>query len=400
MPAMSGADAISIPFRFTIRRQIRLITNTNGDTDPEDRRTGWTDLLDQDQLGVLDQEPSSIAACSWLSSGLEAGSSDDSFNSLVALVISCSSAATAWRLPGDAARALQIIDADQVLEYTLGLPARAPCRVTSPRQVGHGRLLVGLGDVKAIHRLGESQVGIDTGDDDASINGEQLDAHKGQANVNIDDQALVQDRVDDISETARRGAVEVSVGRVGCDSLPRRVRRPVDAGRAVDDRRLGRQPLVAVGGRVRLAGPDDSAGSIAMPRRRLSPGEWGEVSVSRSPGGLLYRARAWFRDFDGVRRMVERDARTEWAARTALGDRLGRAGSAGRRESQGLGHLRSRGGRVAGPGGAVGEAGPAVAGNCGDVFTAAERACAAGSWGAAARRGHDTAGGSVCDRRA
>jgi integrase len=55
-----------------------------------------------------------------------------------------------------------------------------------------------------------------------------------------------------------------------------------------------------------------------MPRRRLSPGEWGEVSVSRSPGGSLYRARAWFRDFDGVRRMVERDARTEWAARAAL----------------------------------------------------------------------------------
>jgi hypothetical protein len=42
------------------------------------------------------------------------------------------------------------------------------------------------------------------------------------------------------------------------------------------------------------------------------------MSVSRSPGGSLYRARAWFRDFDGVRRMVERDARTEWAARTAL----------------------------------------------------------------------------------
>jgi hypothetical protein len=70
--------------------------------------------------------------------------------------------------------------------------------------------------------------------------------------------------------------------------------------------------------RFRLAGPDDSAGGLAMPRRRLSSGEWGEVSVSRSPGGSLYRARAWFRDFDGVRRMVERDARTEWAARTAL----------------------------------------------------------------------------------
>jgi integrase len=42
------------------------------------------------------------------------------------------------------------------------------------------------------------------------------------------------------------------------------------------------------------------------------------VSVSRSPGGAQYRARAWFRDFDGLRRMDERDPRTEWAARTAL----------------------------------------------------------------------------------
>ena len=71
-----------------------------------------------------------------------------------------------------------------------------------------------------------------------------------------------------------------------------------------------------------------------MPRRRLSPGEWGEVSVSRSPGGSVYRARAWFRDFDGVRRMVERDARTEWAARTALETALAE------RARQGAGSLR------------------------------------------------------------
>ena len=71
-----------------------------------------------------------------------------------------------------------------------------------------------------------------------------------------------------------------------------------------------------------------------MPRRRLSPGEWGEVSVSKSPGGSLYRARAWFRDFDGVRRMVERDARTEWAARTALETALAE------RARRGVGSLR------------------------------------------------------------
>jgi integrase len=71
-----------------------------------------------------------------------------------------------------------------------------------------------------------------------------------------------------------------------------------------------------------------------MPRRRLSPGEWGEVSVSKSPGGSLYRARAWFRDFDGVRRMVERDARPEWAARTALETALAE------RARRGVGSLR------------------------------------------------------------
>jgi hypothetical protein len=124
------------------------------------------------------------------------------------------------------------------------------------------------------------------------------------------------------------------------------------------------------------------------------------VSVSRSPGGSLYRARAWFRDFDGVRRMVERDARTEWAARTALEAHSPRwrSGPAGRRESQGLGYFRGCGGPVARAAGAVGEAGGAVAGNSGDILPAVKRACVAGSWGAAAPGCHDAASGSVCDR--
>lgn len=58
-----------------------------------------------------------------------------------------------------------------------------------------------------------------------------------------------------------------------------------------------------------------------MAQRRLAPGEWGEVSVSRSADGL-YRARARFRGFDGVRRDVERVARTEWAARSELNTAL------------------------------------------------------------------------------
>ncbi|MDF2745948.1 MAG: hypothetical protein K0S98_232 [Propionibacteriaceae bacterium] len=85
--------------------------------------------------------------------------------------------------------------------------------------------------------------------------------------------------------------------------------------------------------------------------------------MSRSPDGLLYRARAWFRDFDSVRRMVERDARTEWAARTALDSALTERARRGRRESQGLRHFRGCRGRVAGASQAAREAGPAVAGN-------------------------------------
>ena len=58
--------------------------------------------------------------------------------------------------------------------------------MSSPCQVGHGRLLVGLG---------EAQIGIDTGNDNACIYREEFDAHMGDAKVNVDDEALVQDRL-------------------------------------------------------------------------------------------------------------------------------------------------------------------------------------------------------------
>jgi hypothetical protein len=74
-----------------------------------------------------------------------------------------------------------------------------------------------LGQVKPVHGLGEAQVGVDTGNDNPCIYGEQLDAHKGDADVDVDDQALVQDRVEDISEAAGRGAVKIAVARLGCD---------------------------------------------------------------------------------------------------------------------------------------------------------------------------------------
>src|SRR4029453_2665696 len=62
-----------------------------------------------------------------------------------------------------------------------------------------------LRQIKPVHGLGETQVGVDTGNDNACIDREQLDAYKGYTHVDIDHQALVQDGVDDISEAAGRG---------------------------------------------------------------------------------------------------------------------------------------------------------------------------------------------------
>ena len=55
-----------------------------------------------------------------------------------------------------------------------------------------------------------------------------------------------------------------------------------------------------------------------MPRPSLALGEWGDVSVAKAADGKSYRARARFRDFDGVVRMVERRAATAKAARADL----------------------------------------------------------------------------------
>jgi hypothetical protein len=74
-----------------------------------------------------------------------------------------------------------------------------------------------LGQIKPVHSLGETQVCVDTGNDNACIYREQLNADKGHANVNIDHQTLVQDDVDDVRETARRGPFQVAIARLGCD---------------------------------------------------------------------------------------------------------------------------------------------------------------------------------------
>ena len=60
-----------------------------------------------------------------------------------------------------------------------------------------------FGQIKPVHRLGETQIGVNTGNDNACIYRQDLDAHKGDTDINIDHQALVKDGVDDIREAAR-----------------------------------------------------------------------------------------------------------------------------------------------------------------------------------------------------
>ncbi|MEO7785230.1 MAG: site-specific integrase [Terracoccus sp.] len=60
-----------------------------------------------------------------------------------------------------------------------------------------------------------------------------------------------------------------------------------------------------------------------MPRERLRPGEWGEITTSRvSADPVRHRARARFRGEDGRKRVIERHGRTRRAAVEALTDAL------------------------------------------------------------------------------
>ena len=59
-----------------------------------------------------------------------------------------------------------------------------------------------------------------------------------------------------------------------------------------------------------------------MPRPPLPVGTYGVIRTMPLPSGNGYRARANFRDFDGVTRRVERCGRTETAAKNALREAL------------------------------------------------------------------------------
>ena len=59
-----------------------------------------------------------------------------------------------------------------------------------------------------------------------------------------------------------------------------------------------------------------------MPRQRLALGTAGEINTVRRQG--YWRARAWFRDYDGRRRQLEATGHTEGIARTRLREKLSR----------------------------------------------------------------------------
>src|SRR4051794_37308803 len=64
--------------------------------------------------------------------------------------------------------------------------------------------------VEPVGRLGEAQIGVHTGHDDAGVDGQQLDADEGDPDVGIDHEPVVEDDVHDIGETAGCGALEVA----------------------------------------------------------------------------------------------------------------------------------------------------------------------------------------------
>src|SRR5215203_648564 len=100
------------------------------------------------------------------------------------------------------------------LNCASGLRGNPLCHVLDKLGKSFGPILC---QIKPVHSLGETQVGVHTGNNDACIYREKFDAHQRHPNVNIDHQAFVQDRVEDIGEAAGRRAVKITIARLGCD---------------------------------------------------------------------------------------------------------------------------------------------------------------------------------------
>jgi hypothetical protein len=86
------------------------------------------------------------------------------------------------------------------LEHALGL-VLGPALLHVSDQLRQRLLL--LGDIQPVDGFGEPEVGIHAGDDDPRVYGQQLDAHQRNADIRVDDQPFVQDRVDHVGKTRR-----------------------------------------------------------------------------------------------------------------------------------------------------------------------------------------------------
>src|SRR3954470_15642738 len=68
--------------------------------------------------------------------------------------------------------------------------------------------LAALGvQVESVGGLGEAQVGVDAGHDDAGVDGHDLDADEGDLGEHVDHQALVEDEVEDLGQVSPLAAL-------------------------------------------------------------------------------------------------------------------------------------------------------------------------------------------------
>ena len=67
-----------------------------------------------------------------------------------------------------------------------------------------------MDDVEPVDGLGEPQVGVDAGDHDARVDGQDLDPDQRDPDEGVDDDALVQDDLDDVGEPAGSRTLDIS----------------------------------------------------------------------------------------------------------------------------------------------------------------------------------------------
>ena len=92
------------------------------------------------------------------------------------------------------------------------IPFAAPW--VTPSVIVFGQLVEALAalrvQVETVGGLGEAQVGVDAGHDDAGVDRDDLDAHERDLGEDVDDQALVEDQVEDFGQPALGGATNAA----------------------------------------------------------------------------------------------------------------------------------------------------------------------------------------------